>query len=131
MGGTTEGGRGRFAVWPHRLLRRDERVLVLERVQELWRTRGAERGGADRWRMTKDMVVGATGLQHGCPVAAMWAWVQSAGVVSPVAPLFTLGGQPMRYAQLRAMVKWPREVRTRVFARTTAAKTLLVRALLA
>ena len=46
------------------------------------------------------------GLQHGCPVAAMWAWVQSAGVVSPVAPLFTLGGQPMRYAQLRAMVKW-------------------------
>ena len=60
----------------------------------------------DHWRMTKDMVVGATGLRHGCPVAAMWAWVQSTGVTSAVAPLFTLGGQPMRYAQLRAMVKW-------------------------
>ena len=59
----------------------------------------------DKRRLTANVVIGATGLEGMCPVAAMWAWMQSNGHCDSTAPLFHVGGAPYTYTQLRRLLR--------------------------
>jgi len=58
----------------------------------------------DAWRLTENMVIGATGDPDLCPVTAMWEWMRKRGPSQQEAPAFEHKGRAVKYTTLRSIL---------------------------
>ena len=84
---------GSIQQMPHREGRTPERMEICIKDSK-----------TDAWRLTENMVVGATGDPDLCPVTAMWEWMKTRGRVAGEAPAFEHKRKAVNYATLRTVM---------------------------